>query len=74
MDRTAIGKVLRRERKSRKLTQEVLSGLAGIDRSHLGKLELGQTGMSLETMMKIADALDLPAHKLVQEFEEALEE
>ncbi len=37
----AIATVIRRLRKNRRLSQEVLSGLAGMERSHLGMVETG---------------------------------
>ena len=73
MDREVVGTVIRNLRISKRLSQEVLSGLAGMDRSHLSKIELGQSGLSLEMLFKIAYALDMPAHKLILEIEQALE-
>ena len=73
MDRAKVGLVFRQLRKSRGMSQEVLSGLAGIDRSHYSKIELGQCGLSLETMLKIAYALDKKPHEVMEAIEKALE-
>lgn len=40
-DRTAAGRVIRRLRKERGQSQGLLSGLAGIARSHLAMIESG---------------------------------
>ena len=40
-DRFAIGIVIKKLRKKKKLSQEVLSGFAGIARSHLAMIESG---------------------------------
>ncbi|MGN0467563.1 MAG: helix-turn-helix domain-containing protein [Acutalibacteraceae bacterium] len=66
----AVGKVIKRLRKERKLTQEVFSGLAGIARSHLAMIESGDKKANFETIWKIANAFDMPVHKLVKMIEE----
>lgn len=55
-----IGYTIRRLRKERGLSQEVLSGLACIARSHLAMIETGAKAANVETLAKIADALGLP--------------
>ena len=55
----ALGVTVRSLRKQRKLTQEVLSGLAGIARTHLTMIENGTIHANIETIWKIAQALDL---------------
>ncbi len=42
----AIATVIRRLRKNRRLSQEVLSGLAGMERSHLGMVEFPTSTLS----------------------------
>lgn len=49
-----IGANIRRLRRARKQSQEVLSGLAGIDRSHLAKIERGEKAANIETVAKIS--------------------
>ena len=64
-DRMAVGRVIRRLRKERQLSQDVLSGLAGLARSHLAMIELGTKQANFETVWRIANALDIPPHQLV---------
>ena len=64
-DRMAAGRVIRRLRMERKQSQELLSGLAGIARSHLAMIETGAKQPNFETIWRIANALQLPPHSLV---------
>lgn len=52
-----IGLIISTERVKKEMTQEQLSGLAGISRSHLASLESGQKSPKIETLWKIAEAL-----------------
>lgn len=69
-----IGKVIKSARIRAGMTQEVLSGLAGVDRTHYSKIERGLRTPTIETLFKIADALDMKPHILVKGIEEALHE
>lgn len=51
-------------RKKRGYTQEQLAEKAGIERSRVSKTEIAWTGISLDTVYKIADALEVETHKL----------
>lgn len=62
-DPAAMGRAIRKLRKKKKLTQEVLSGFADIGRSHLSALEHGNVA-AVETYAKIADAFDMPLSEL----------
>lgn len=53
-------------RRKRKLTQETLAEMVNIDRTHVGNLELARTGTSLDVVFRIADALEVPVHKLFE--------
>ncbi len=66
-----IGKVLREQRVKRKKSQEVLSGLAGLDRTHYSKLERGLQNPNIETLFKIAYALGIKPGELVDLIEAA---
>lgn len=66
----AVGQVVRGIRRERHLSQEVLSGLAGIARTHLTMIENGTKQPNLETIWKLADALDLPPSELVRRIEQ----
>ncbi len=67
-----VAQVIRTRRKSKGLSQEVLSGLAGLDRTHYSKIERGQRTPSIDTLFKIAHALELPPHQLMMDIEQAV--
>ena len=64
-DRKAFGVVISRIRVEKGLTQEQMSGLAGIARSHLAALESGEKTVRLDTLWRIADALHVSPSDLV---------
>ncbi len=65
-NKKSVGKVIKKLRKEKNLSQEVLSGFASIARSHLAMIEIGTKQANFETIWKIAYALDIPPHKLVE--------
>ncbi len=67
-----VAQVIRARRKSKGLSQEVLSGLAGLDRTHYSKIERGQRTPSIDTLFKIAHALEMPPHQLMIDIEQAV--
>ena len=69
LDYNAVGKTIHRLRVERGLSQEVLSGFTGIARSHLSMIETGDKHPNLETIWKIANALELEPHKLIEMIE-----
>ena len=66
-----VGRILTEYRERKGLTQEVLSGLAGLDRTHYSKLERGLRSPTLDTLFKIGQALDVPPHIILKSIEEA---
>ena len=64
-DHKAAGRVIRRLRLQKGLSQEVLSGFAGISRSHLAMIENGTINATVETLWKIAEALGLRLSQLM---------
>lgn len=72
--REVVGTVIREIRLERHLSQEVLSGLAGMSRTHLTMIERGTKQPNLETIWRIADALDLPPSKLIRRMEQRIEQ
>lgn len=68
----ALGKTIRELRKKRGLSQDVLSGLAGIARTHLTMIENGKIRANLETIWKLAMALDLKPSELFTYVEQAM--
>lgn len=67
-----VGIVIRKKRIEKELSQEVLSGLAGIARSHLSMIESGNKHPNLETFWRISCALDIKPHQLLKEIENEL--
>ena len=56
------------------MTQEMLSGFAGIARTHLTMIENGQKQASLETLWRLAEALGLRPSQLVAKIETEIKE
>lgn len=71
-DAVLIGKAIQKCRIEKGMTQEVLSGLAGLDRTHYSKIERGLRSPTIDTLFKIAGALDVPPHQLMIEIENAV--
>lgn len=69
-----VGKVIQNFRKSKGMSQEVLSGLADLDRTHYSKIERGLRSPTIDTLFKIAHALDVAPHDLMIGIEQAMEE
>ena len=72
-DYAVLGNTIRDIRRERGLSQEVLSGLAGIARTHLTMIENGTMHPTIETLCKIAQALGLRASELFSIVESQLE-
>ena len=69
-----VGQIIGRLRTERGVSQEVLSGLAGIARSHLSMIENGSKTANVETLWKIANALDMRLSELIFIVEEQISE
>ena len=54
-----IGAMLRSHRKARKMTQEDLAKVIGVDRSYISKVEHGEQNMYISTLGSICSALGL---------------
>ena len=72
-DNSAVGKAIRDLRKEKGISQDVLSGFAGIARTHLTMIESGTKQANFETLWKIALALDIRPSELVARIEEEIE-
>lgn len=53
----AFGRAIRVKRKAMGLSQEALADAAGIDRSHMGKIERGERNVTMLNIARIATAL-----------------
>ena len=72
-DRHIAGTVIRRLRNEQGMSQELLSGLAGIARSHLSMIETGSKQPNFETLWRIAGALEIRPSELVAAMEQTLD-
>lgn len=68
-----VGQTIRSVRKAKGMSQEVLSGFAGIARTHLTMIERGTKQANFSTICKIAEAFDMRPSELVRKMEEAEE-
>lgn len=73
LDAALVGKVIARFRKQKGVSQEVLSGLADIGRSHMSAIERGERKPTLETLYRICTALDIKMSSVVKEIEEEID-
>lgn len=69
LDPVLVGKVIARFRREKGVTQEVLSGLADIGRTHLSAIENGERKPTLETLYRLSCALDTSMSAIVSEIE-----
>ncbi len=63
-----IGKQVNKYRKSRNLTQEQLAEKLKVSVNFITLLENGKTGVKLETLIKLSDALYVTPNDLLQDF------
>ena len=73
LDPVVVGQVIQRFREQKKQSQELVSGFAGIGRTHLSAIERGERKPTLETLFKIADALDVKPSAIIAAIEQELE-
>ena len=69
-----VGGIIQEYRKNKGMSQEVLSGLAGLDRTHYSKIERGLRSPTIDTLFKIAHALDIQPHELMIAIENKVQE
>lgn len=72
-DNKAVGQTIHNLRESKNLSQDVLSGLAGIARSHLSMIETGTKQANFQTIWRIALALEMRPSELVARIEETVQ-
>lgn len=68
-----VGQCIQKTREEKGLSQEVVSGLAGIGRTHLSAIERGERKPTLETFYKIACAMRIRPSELLLEVEKMTE-
>lgn len=71
-NRNTIGRIIGRLRLQKSMSQETLSGLAGISRSHLAMIENGHKTARIDTLWNIAEALNERPSDLIRMAEEEI--
>ena len=72
LDSKIVGEELANCRKEKGISQEVLSGLADIGRTHLSAIERGERKPTMETLYRISIALNMNMSDIVKRIEEQL--
>ena len=62
---TEIGRLLRKTRAEKKITQEALALQCGIDRSYLGRIERGEVNITVLKLYELASVLQIDAKELL---------
>ena len=65
-----VGQRIRNYRTQQKLSQEKLAELSGCHPTYIGQLERGEKNATLESIEKIASALNLPLSKLFEKLDD----
>lgn len=60
-----LGEAVRAARKAQGMSQESLADAAGIDRSHMGKIERGERNVTLLNVCRIAKAIGFKTSDLL---------
>ena len=60
-----FGEHIKELRKHMGLSQEQLALLADLDRTYISGIERGKRNVSLINLLKLAKALEIPAHKII---------
>ena len=74
LDAVAVERVIQNYRESRGLSQEVVSGLADIGRTHLSAIERGVRKPTIDTFFKLAVAMDIKPSELMKLVEAEISE
>ena len=74
LDSVIVGRVIQSVRENKGLSQEVVSGLADIGRTHLSAIERGVRKPTIETFFRIADAMDIKPSALMKLIEDEIEQ
>lgn len=74
LDSIIVGRVIQKYREDKRLSQEVVSGLADIGRTHLSAIERGVRKPTLETFFRISEALSIRPSVLMAAIEDAIDQ
>jgi predicted transcriptional regulator len=62
-----LGESVRARRKTLAMSQEALADYAGIDRSHMGKIERGERNVTFLNIVRIAEAMGCKSSDILVE-------
>jgi transcriptional regulator with XRE-family HTH domain len=65
-----FGRLVRRERRQRELSQEALGRAAGLDGKHVSEIERANRDVRFTTLLQLARGLDLPPGELLARYDE----
>ena len=68
----SFGRVLRKLRESRQLSQEELGFKSGYHRTYIGQLERGEKSPSMRALFNLSETLGIPASQIVRRVERSL--
>jgi len=60
-----LGKVIRAHRDAQNMSQEALADAAGLDRTHMGRIERGERNLTLLNLIRVAAAMNLKSSELL---------
>jgi len=66
MDKTQIGRVIRKKRTQKGATQKQVAVAAGVKPSYVARIENGKANFTIEKLLKIAAFLEVPAYALFE--------
>ena len=72
LDSVIVGESIAHFRKQKRVSQEVLSGLADIGRTHLSAIERGERKPTLETLYRISCALNIRMSDIMLDIEKRI--
>ena len=73
LDSIKVGKAIQACREEKGLSQEIVSGLADIGRTHLSAIERGVRKPTLETFFRLAEAMQIKPSELMKKIEHELQ-
>ncbi len=68
----SLGQVVRAKRSQLGYSQEAFADKVGLHRTYIGSFERGERNLSLQNLVRIANALDIRLSSLLAEAEEAV--
>jgi transcriptional regulator with XRE-family HTH domain len=67
-----LGRAIRRIRRERDLSQEVVAAAAGVHPNQVGRLERGSSDVYTSTMLRVVAGLGVPLSEVARAYEERL--